>query len=99
MEVVLKYLLRHVAKTRKDGFNPCFDGSGSEIRFQSVFDSVPKVSILVLMEVVLKFFYIYNWFTGINVSILVLMEVVLKFCSNVSFYISFYVSILVLMEV
>ena len=55
MEVVLKFLQILTYRSVFSSFNPCFDGSGSEILPSThSLITIGLVSILVLMEVVLK---------------------------------------------
>ena len=56
MEVVLKCFQEKFLASIAARFNPCFDGSGSEItKLELRIGIKDQVSILVLMEVVLKF--------------------------------------------
>ena len=100
MEVVLipRALISHI--NIKEGFNPCFNGSGSNTwNLGNIREISLRVSILVLMEVVLIRVFYYIISNVDIVSILVLMEVVLIHLQAYTFNYYKCVSILVLMEV
>ena len=79
MELPLQRGAGSVEELKKQGFNPCFNGTTSATNIR-ILDCYPvvRVSILVLMELPLQLYNIYYNLKCKIVSILVLMELPLQ---------------------